>query len=282
VDVRGGAPSASGTDVLRLGYESAIVDAVVIAGGSSYGLEAADGVRAELLASGKNGTRFTNVATIPAAIVFDFVGRENSVYPDKALGRAALRSARSGRFLQGAHGAGRFVTVGKYFGPKYRETSGQGGAFRQVGPTKMAVFTVVNAVGAIVGRDGKVVRGNRDPESRERTHVGDDLIQPAGANKHEAGREFLKSTTRGKPRENTTITLVVVNQTVSFWELQRLAIQVHTSMARAIEPFHTQNDGDVLFAVSTSEVENPALTGMDLATIVADLAWDAVLNSIPK
>lgn len=282
VDVRGGAPSASGTDVLRLGYENAFVDAIVIAGGSSYGLEAADGVRAELLNSGKNGTSFYTVATIPAAIVYDFVGRETAVYPDKELGRAALRAARAGRFPLGARGAGRHVTVGKYFGPKYLETAGQGGAFRQVGPTKIAVFTVVNAVGSIVGRDGQVVRGNRDPGTGKRTHVGDDLNQGAAERKKEDRRDFLKGRAAGPIRENTTITLVVINQKASYWALQRLAVQVHTSMARAIQPFHTQNDGDVLFAVTTSEVENPALEPMDLSAIASELAWDAVLNSVPK
>ena len=117
IDVRGGGPGTTGSDILRLGYETPFVDAIVFAGGSAYGLEAADGVRAELLTTGKRGTGFDDVAIVPGAIVFDFLGRTNSVYPDKHLGRASLRAARPGRFFQGARGAGRHVSVGKYFGP---------------------------------------------------------------------------------------------------------------------------------------------------------------------
>jgi hypothetical protein len=80
---------------------------------------------------------------------------------------------------------------------------------------------------------------------------------------------------------NTTITLVVTNQKMSYWELQRLGVQVHTSMARAIQPFHTQRDGDALFAVTTEEVENPNLGTADLGVFASEVAWDAVLSSVP-
>src|SRR5262249_7149847 len=213
---------------------------------------------------------------------FDFRGRTNSVYPDKDLGRAALRAARPGRFFQGARGAGRHVSVGKYFGPRYHEPSGQGGAFRQVGPTKVAVFVVVNAVGSIVDRQGRVVRGNRDPESGVRTLIGDDLKAGIGAKKRGRDPDSPKDPARRPSGENTTLTLVVTNRKLAYWELQRLAIQVHTSMARAIQPFHTRYDGDVLFAASTAEVEDAELDALDLSTIASELSWDAVLSSIPK
>jgi L-aminopeptidase/D-esterase-like protein len=281
IDVRGGGPGTTGSDILRLGYEAPFVDAIVFAGGSAYGLEAADGVRAELLATGKRGTRLADVAIVPGAIVFDFLGRTNSVYPDKDLGRAALRAARPGQFFQGAGGAGRHVSVGKYFGLIYREPSGQGGAFRQIGPTKVAVFVVVNAVGSIVDRQGRVVRGNRDPDSGVRTLIGDDLMDGIGARKRGRDPDSPKDPVRPSG-ENTTLTLVVTNRKLAYWELQRLAVQVHTSMARAIQPFHTRYDGDVLFAVSTAEVEDPGLDAIDLSTIASELSWDAVLSSIPK
>jgi hypothetical protein len=85
----------------------------------------------------------------------------------------------------------------------------------------------------------------------------------------------------GGHTNNTTITLVVTNQKMSYWELQRLAVQVHTSMARAIQPFHTQRDGDALFAVTTEEVENPNLGATDLGVFASEVAWDAVLSSVP-
>ena len=206
-------------------------------------------------------------------MVYDFRGRPNAIYPDKELGRAALRAARPGRFPLGARGAGRSVHVGKFFGPRYMEAAGQGGAFRQVGRVKIAVFTVVNAVGAIVDRTGRVVRGNRAPESGLRTSFAADLLDGA------AERKRQLETAPVSPQENTTLTLLVVNCRMRHLQLERLAIQTHTSMARAIQPFHTEHDGDVLFAVSTGEVEDAELSLLDLAVHAGEVAWDAVLSS---
>lgn len=83
------------------------------------------------------------------------------------------------------------------------------------------------------------------------------------------------------PSENTTITLVVTNQKLPFAALQRHATQVHSSMARAIQPFATDRDGDILYAVTTDEVENPGLSASDLNVIASEVAWDAVLASVP-
>lgn len=125
--------------------------------------------------AGETPTNRKEVANVAGAIVYDFPGRTNIIYADKELGRAALRAARPNRFPLGARGAGRFVSVGKYIGRNYREQSGQGGAFRQVGATKIAVFTVVNALGAIIDWQGKVVRGLRDPQMGTRLSQADAL-----------------------------------------------------------------------------------------------------------
>lgn len=269
VDVRGGAPATINTDALRLSYDSPFVHAVAFAGGSSYGLAAATGVADEIKGSTLNPTQWDNIATVVGAIIFDVGGRRFShVTPDYELGRAALRAAQPGRFPLGARGAGRFAMQGWYFdGPVY---SGQGGAFRQLGSTRVAVFTVVNAMGSVVDRDGRVVRcapragGCGMIASRFAERVSG-LQAPQGA---------------GGPG-NTTITLVVTNQKLPLWALQRLAAQVHSSMARAIQPFATQDDGDTLFAVTTGEVENPRLSPIDLAVVASEVAWDAVLASVP-
>lgn len=273
VDVRGGAAATVNTERLRLGHERPTVRAIVFAGGASYGLEAAAGVMAELLAREPEATHWERVPTVAGAVVYDFRGRPNAIYPDKELGRAALRAARPGRFPLGARGAGRSVHVGKFFGPRYKEAAGQGGAFRQVGRVKIAVFTVVNAVGVIVDRTGKVVRGNRAPESGLRTSFAADLLDGA------AERKRQLETTPVSPQENTTLTLLAVNCRMRHLQLERLAIQTHTSMARAIQPFHTEHDGDVLFAVSTGEVEDAELSLLDLAVHAGEVAWDAVLSS---
>jgi L-aminopeptidase/D-esterase-like protein len=105
-DVRGGSPAVSGAGV-------ALVDAVCLAGGSLFGLEAAAGVAAELLARRDYRTDWLQIPLVSGAIIFDWGGRDNAVYPDKELGRAALRSARPGLFPLGARGAGRSATAGK-------------------------------------------------------------------------------------------------------------------------------------------------------------------------
>lgn len=254
MDVRGGSPGTIGS------YEWA--HAICFAGGSLYGLEAACGVAAELLARRGNTVGWTDIEVVPGAIIYDFGPRETTVYPDRELGRAALRAAQPGVFPLGPRGAGRSATVGKTFGFEEGEASGQGGAFRQVGPAKVAVFTVVNAFGAIVDRDGTVVRGHRDPERGTRSPLVARL------------EEQLPRAAPG----NTTLTLVLTNQSVERRSLRQLAAQVHASLARAIQPFHALVDGDVLYAVTTAEVEDPELTDTALGVVASELAWDAVLS----
>ncbi len=275
VDVRGGAPATVLTDLLRLGSEARMVDAIAFAGGSAYGLSAAGGVAAEIRDRRQNSGEWRNIAVVPGAIIFDLGERRfNTVSPDEALGRAALRAAGPGHFPLGARGAGRFATQGVYFGA--RKYSGQGGAFRQAGPTKVAVFTVVNAVGTVVDRSGQVVRCGHDPAAGPCGPISEHLSKAARPRGPRAAmaRDVV-------PTENTTITLVVTNQNLRFQELQRLATQVHTSMARAIQPFHTDRDGDTLFAATTAEVDNPDLAPADLSVLASEAAWDAVLTSVP-
>ena len=168
VDIRGGAHATLYTEALQNGEGK--LDAICLAGGSFYGLEAATGVAAELLARHNYSPHWGNIALVSGAIIYDFGPRDNAVYPDKALGRAALAAAQPGVFPLGPRGAGRSATVGKWLQKPFRsEHAGQGGAFREVKGVKVAVFTVVNAVGAIVDRQGRVVRGSLDPRTGERT-----------------------------------------------------------------------------------------------------------------
>ncbi len=264
VDLRGGSYGTFLSNELQ--YGDGWLHAICFAGGSAYGLEACAGVGAELFAARGYSTK--QIALVAGAVIYDFGKRENVIYPDKALGRIALRTARSGSFPLGPHGAGCSANVGKGFDRTDGESAGQGGAFRQVGPTKVAVFTVVNAKGAIVNRQGRVVRGHLDQKTGERYQIQENLEQRRIALEQ---TPFLQ--------ENTTLTLVVTNQKLVGYTLRQMARQVHTSMARAIQPFQTVTDGDVLFAVTTNEVENALLDGMALGVVASELAWDAVLSS---
>ncbi len=258
IDIRGGGAGTIGD------YE--LNHAICFAGGSLPGLEVVSGATAMLYEQGGFSQR--NFATGCGAIINDYRRRRNAIYPDFALGRAAAKTARTGLFPLGPRGAGRLAQCGGIFGVERSEPSGQGGAFRQVGPTKVGVFTVVNALGAILERNGHVVRGNRDPS----TGLRQDPL--------EAMEGFLAL---NKPIPstfgNTTLTLVVTNQRLTPQALRSMGRQVHTSMARAISPFQTIQDGDVLYAVTTNEVDNPTLGGIALGLVASELAWDAILAS---
>jgi len=271
VDVRGGAPGTSLTDTLRMSFGK-FVNGIAFCGGSVYGFEAAAGVATGLLESDNASTKWGEIAVVPAAVVFDFNGRTNHIYPDHALGRAALESAHSGWFPYGTRGAGRFVHSGAYFGQSRMEQSGQGAAFADVGTTKLAVFTVVNARGALMDRAGNTILGNCDRESGQRTAIRDDLRR--GKRPEPAPSPTLC--------ENTTLTLLITNRCLRQDELWRLAITTHSSMARAIQPFPTERDGDTLFVTTTGDItaEEPNLS--DLSVLASELAWDAVLNCIPQ
>lgn len=259
MDVRGGSPGVVG----EYGY----VHAISLAGGSLFGLEAAAGVTAGLL-EGQGKARWDTIPLVSGGIVFDFGGRDNNVYPDKRLGAAALANTKVGRFPLGARGAGIAVTVGNGFAFDRGEQAGQGAAFREVGGIKIFACSVVNAIGAVFDRGGKVVLGHRDPETGRRTTFAADL-------------ERRLEEVRESPGENTTLTVVVTNQTVRGHDLEQLARQVHSSMARAIQPFHTRDDGDVLWMVSTAEVDVPEWSLTALGVVASEVVWDAVLEAHP-
>lgn len=279
VDVRGGAPGTIFTDALRLGNRERRFDGIVFSGGSAYGLAAASGAAAALKPRRVRDGQWSLAAIFPGAIIYDIAGRRlSTVTPDERLGAAALEAAVEGRFPLGPRGAGRSAMQGSLFAdPSSRwdwPHSGQGGAFRQIGPTRIAVFTVVNAVGAVVDRQGRRVRCSYAPSDEDCGTIEQALARRFSlATSAEAGGEGVSS--------NTTLTLVVTNQRLEVRELQRLAVQVHDSMARAIQPYATMDDGDVLFAVSTAEVDNPELPPLDLGVVASELAWDAVLASVP-
>lgn len=280
VDSRGGGPGTVNAKYLELGYNQPELDAIVLSGGSWYGLEAVTAANTALLDDQYRGGRWDNVGLVVGSIIYDFGGRRlNEIYPDKRLAQLALRAAKPGVFPNGAYGAGRSAMNGGIFGCNAR--SGQGSAFRQIGDVKIAVFTVVNALGSVTDREGNVVachKGSNWPENLKATDLmraAPDSVQPGWNGDEESP---------GAERKNTTISVVVTNRTMSPAELQRLAVQVHTSMARGIQPFASEFDGDVLYAVSTNEVETgpgQTIPSMEIGVAASELMWDAILNAVP-
>jgi L-aminopeptidase/D-esterase-like protein len=258
VDIRGGDPAVS-----EYGYDG--YDAICFAGGSMQGLEVLAGVRAALF-----DDYGPDRDLVTCAAVNDWYQRERTVNPDKRLGIAAYARATPNQFLMGRHGAGANVWVGggKGRGVGEPEQAGQGAAFGQYGPVRIAVFTVVNAFGAIVDRQGRVVCGNFQPSTGERSH-------------------HLTGLTEGQPSPeqpsrstgNTTLTMVITNQKLTHHQLRQTGRQIHSSMARAIQPFHTVYDGDVLYLASTMAVQDTNLDTVSLGLLGSELAWDAVLSA---
>lgn len=266
VDVRGGAASLRDSDLLHPQAEWSEIDALVLSGGSSYGQESAAGVMQRILESRKRSVKFADIPTVPAAVVYDFSGRDNAIYPDIALGRKAFDVAKTGEVLIGRAGAGANVSVGKFFGRKYSEPSGQGAAFLEKDGMKLFALTVVNSVGNILGKDGKVIAGTRDPVTGTRETVGDRLMRSPGTG------------SAGTPG-NTTISMLITNVKMDRLRLQRVAVMAHTAMGRVIDPFHSPQDGDALFVVSTRSVESPTGIGAsELGVMGGRLLQDSVIE----
>lgn len=241
-DVRGGAPGVTGE---RYGFLSALS----FAGGSLLGLATVAGVADELHAQRGRGTGWLDIPAVAGGIIFDFVEGRTGRYPDAALGAAATRVATVGAVPIGRVGAGRSATCGKL--GQAGVPSGQGAAAWTGDGVHVLVVTVVNAVGSIVDRDGTTVLGP------------DPLARLAHA--------------ESQPNGNTTLTAVVTDARLRSHELTQLARQVHSSMARAIQPFHTSTDGDVLWALSTGTAGAPVVADR-LAWRASEVAWDAVLS----
>jgi len=265
-DVRGGAAAVRESTLLDPIAESGMIDALVFAGGSTYGLDAASGVMSWLLEKRGNSVRFMDIPSVPAAVVYDFSGRKNAIFPDQALGKKAVSEAKANRVLIGAAGAGRSVSVGKYLGRDYAETSGQGAAFFEKDGLKIFAFTVVNALGNILDRSGNVIAGSMDKKSGKRLDLAEHISSPAQA------------PSRSEPG-NTTLSLIVTNAKINRLDLKRISIMAHTSMGRVIEPFHTPMDGDVLFSTSTGSFSlKKSFNISDLGVISGHLLQKAVLS----
>jgi len=130
---------------------------------------------------------------------------------------------------------------------------------------------VVNAMGAVYDRSGQVVRGNLDPATGKRLSVLAELDRKAD----------LLNPDSGTQTGNTTLTVLVTDQVVQGHALTQLGRQVHSSMARAIQPFHTSADGDILWTISTGEVDNAKWSTTMLGVVASEVVWDAVLAAHP-
>ena len=271
MDVRGGSPGVVG--------DYGFVHAIVLAGGSLFGLEAVSGVAARMLLERGNVARWDLIPLVSGGVIYDFGVRENSIYADKRLGRAAYVSAVAGRFPLGARGAGISATVGKGYDFASAEPAGQGAAFREVNGVKILAVTVLNAVGAIFDRQGEAVLGRAFPPA---AGVPGQRTARRIANRGAVRRTEADyaGTSAGR---NTTLTVVATDLALARRDLTQASRQLHTSMAAAIRPFHTRDDGDTLWLASTGDVDAapPPLSATAFGVAAAEVLWDAVLSARP-
>ena len=268
VDIRGGAPATRETDVLAVGNIVRRCDAIVLSGGSAFGLATADGV-ARYLAERKIGfeTRGGHVPIVSAASIYDLGLRKRSHPPDADAGYRAASSARGGAVKEGSVGGGAGATVAKLLGPKRRIKGGLGTA-SLVAESGLAVaaVSVTNAVGNIIDPDnGSVVAAPTAQDGRFAT-VEESVLGHASA--------------RDSFREDTTLVCVATNANLDHPQTHRLAMLGHDGMARAITPAHTMGDGDIAFALSMGTFEagpHDALLAGHMAARVVSLA---ILNSV--
>ena len=247
-DIRGSAAGTRQMDALLAYHISTEVNAVFIAGGSAFGLDAAGGVMEYLEERGRGfDVTVTRVPIVPTAVIYDLSVGNCRARPDKAMGFAACQAAKSEAQGDGSLGAGVGATVGKLLGIHQATKGGLGTAFLE-GPDglKVGALAVVNALGDVVDPDtGEILAGVRTaPESREFADAAGLLRQGV------VRRRF------GEPAAaNTTIGVVATNARLTREQAQKIAQMGHNALARTIRPVHTLFDGDVVFVLAHPEVE---------------------------
>jgi L-aminopeptidase/D-esterase-like protein len=281
VDVRGGAPGTRETDLLDPRCMVEVVHAVLLTGGSAFGLSAATGVVQVLEERGIGfDVGVARVPIVPAAVLFDLGFGRADVRPDAESGARATQSAARGPVAQGTVGAGTGATLGKLGGPALAMKGGVGSASATLPDGHVVgALVAVNASGDVYDYEsGALVAGARHPN-------GGWLAQGGDVERRET--PF--------PGANTTIAVVATDVPMTKAEISKVAQMAHDGLALAIHPAHTPFDGDAVFALTTGHSDGPtppagaimvsmvgALTARTLARAVVKAARAATgLHGIP-
>ncbi len=238
VDVRGAAPGTRETDALRPMTLIERVHAVLLTGGSAFGLAAADGVVRYLEEQGIGfDVAVAKVPIVPAAVIFDLMIGSATVRPTAEMGYAAARGASAGPVDEGSVGAGSGATVGKVLGPQTATKGGVGTwAISLPGGVIVGALVVVNAFGDVIDdRTGQVLAGARDPRTGHFLNTAQALLRGTRAPGFSA---------------NSTVGVIATNAALTKEQANKLAQIGHDGLARVISPVHTMFDGDTVFALS--------------------------------
>jgi L-aminopeptidase/D-esterase-like protein len=253
--VRGGAPGTRETDLLKPGTLVEEVNAVVLTGGSAFGLAAADGVVRFLHERGVGfATPVANVPIVPAAVLFDLGVGDPNARPGPEQGYAACLAAAE-EVPEGNVGAGTGATVAKLHGPDRAVKGGLGTASMDDGTLVVGALAAVNALGEVLGEDGSVLAGARPGDPPDGTGPRTDDAPTPGT--------------------NTTLVVVATNAKLSKERAHLLSLAGHDGIAATVRPSHTLWDGDTVFALSTGEAESDQ-------RLVESLAVAAVSEAIRR
>jgi len=248
VDVRGSAPGTREIALLDPVNTVQRVHAVVLSGGSAFGLDTASGVMRYLE---EKGTGFPTangvVPIVPAAILYDLGVGDSSIRPGSEEGYKACQAASENPVAEGNFGAGAGATVGKMFGSHFAMKSGIGTASFQIDDIVVGAIVAVNAVGDVIDpSNGKIIAGARN--------------EKGFINSAEQIKSRKLTGPGAKAGENTTIGIVATNVKLTKTEATKVARMAHDGLARSINPVHLTMDGDTIFALSTERVEYPNLS----------------------
>ncbi len=274
VDQRGGAPGTRETDLLRPMHLVDRVHAVLLTGGSAFGLEAAGGVVRWLEERGIGfDAGVARVPIVPAAVLFDLAVGKADVRPDAVMGYAACQAAGEGTVAEGSVGAGTGCTVGKVLGPGRASRAGIGTASVHLGGgLVVGAIVAVNAFGDVVDpRGGEILAGAR-------SLAGDGFADTLAVMKGMVGKAVLRFAGRG----HTVIGVVATNARLSKEQVNKVAQMAHDGLARAVRPAHTLFDGDTLFALATGDKRADVnLVGAYAAEVVAEAIVRGVRLALP-
>lgn len=273
LDVRGGGPASRESELLNPLAAAQVIHAIVLAGGSAYGLGAADGVMKYLE---EKGIGFEVGPSLKVPLVcqsdlFDLTVGDPYIRPDKAMGYdACLRAEENGtgNYRDGNFGAGCGATVGKFAGMDYCMKSGIGSYAVQIGELQVGAVVAVNALGDIYDwKTGKKIAGLL-AEDRKTFRSTEELMY--------ASTEIVENKFTG----NTTIGVIITNGKFEKASLCKISGMAHDGYARSIRPVHTTADGDSIYAVSVGDVEaDQDLTGVLAAEVMSEAIIRAVMSA---
>jgi L-aminopeptidase/D-esterase-like protein len=270
VDVRGSAPGTRETDLLRPVNLVQQAHAVVLTGGSAYGLDAASGVMRWLE---EQGIGFNvGVAVVPivaSAVLFDLdIGRAD-VRPGPDAGYAACQAAQAGPVLEGCVGAGTGARVGNLLGPFSRTKGGLGTAARRIaGDVTVGALAAVNTFGDVVDpATGQIIAGARDPEGKGFLNT----VEQLHGDLNQTMLAFAS---------NTTLAVVATDAQLSKEGANKMAQMAHDGLAQTVRPAHTMHDGDTIFALATGRRTGTPADLTAVGAVAASVLAEAIVRAV--